>query len=61
MTEFNEGEVYELDELPDSEMCNSGKLEMVGDGRLAGEFDGHYVTFEWAGVRVTDVTAVEDL
>ena len=61
MSDFSKGDVYGLDELPESDMTNSGNLEMVGGGVLAGKFGDEYVTFEWVGVRVTDVTPVDEL
>lgn len=53
---FNEGAVYKLDELPDSDMTHSGKLELIGDNTLGAQYENYYVTFEWHTVRCTDVT-----
>ena len=57
--DFTEGDEYELEELPDSDLTDDGTLESNGDGTLAGIFGDQYVEFEWAGVRVTDVEDVE--
>lgn len=60
MIEFEEGEVYDMDELPDSTMTKSGNLEWVGDDEdgailaLTTE-DGQVVEFHWSHVECTDV------
>jgi hypothetical protein len=53
------GEIYSLDELPDNEMHNSGKVEMVGDGKLALEHNGKMYEFQIAA-ECTAVTKYED-
>lgn len=58
---FKEGEEYELDSLPDSDMTNSGNLEMVGDGKLAAVYGETCVTFEWSTVRCVDVKHKSEL
>lgn len=60
-TRFEEGEVYPLDELPDSEMTKSGSLEALGDGRYAAKYGDQYVTFEFEAVRCVDVRSVEEV
>lgn len=59
--QFKEGEEYDLDNLPESDMTNSGKLEMVGDGKLGARYGNLYVTFEWSTVECVDVTTIEEL
>lgn len=58
---FEEGAVYELDELPESDMTHNGKLELVGDNTLGAKYGDKYVTFEWHTVRCTDVTNVSEI
>lgn len=53
--EFVEGEEYDLDELPENDMLRSGKLESLGDGRLAARYGDTYVEFEWSKVECVDV------
>lgn len=53
--EFTEGERYELDELPEMD-SPSGKLELVGDGKLGAKYKDYYLTFEFATVECIDVT-----
>lgn len=57
---IEEGEIYENDELPESDMNNSGKLEIVDrEGTLAARFENKLVEFERTGqVRCTDVKYV---
>lgn len=60
MTEFEEGEHYEIDELPENETNKSGKLEWVGDETLAlVTNDGQMVEFWWSHVECTDVKYVD--
>jgi len=59
--EFVEGVVYELDEIPDNEMNNSGKLEVVDkEGTLALVHDGQVLEFEHSHIRCTDVKYLTD-
>lgn len=58
---FEEGEEYDLDELPESDMTNSGKLEDLGNGKLVAKYGEEYVEFEWGKVRCTDVTKESEL
>lgn len=57
--DFEEGEVYAMEDLPDSDMNNSGNLEMVGveDGnqRLGFRRGDQVVTFVWSHVEVVEV------
>jgi len=47
--EFEVGETYSLEELPENVMNNNGKLEMVGDNLYALALpDGRMVEFEMA-------------
>lgn len=48
MTKIELGELYELDELPDNQMNNSGNLEWVADNTLALAVDGMIYEFEMA-------------
>lgn len=60
--EFEVGDEFDLDELPDNEMNPTGEsLEWVGDETLAlATEDGQLVEFWWSGVEVTDVKYVTD-
>lgn len=59
---FTEGEEYALDNLPESDMTNSGNLEVVDrEGTLAARYGDVYVEFEWSKVRCTDVTRVSEI
>lgn len=58
---FEEGEEYELSELPESDLLNSGNLEALGDGRLAAKYGELYVEFEWKSVECIDVTHEDEL
>jgi len=58
---FKEGEEYSFEELPDSDMNKNGKLEALGDGRLAARYGEKCVEFEWSKVRCIDVTHVSEL
>lgn len=54
---FEEGREYPLWLLPDSDMNNSGKLEMVdNEGTLAAKYGEYYVELEWHSVKCTDIT-----
>lgn len=63
--EFEEGELYEVDELPDNKMNKSGNLEWVDDNTLAlaTETDNEetmLLEFEFSHVRCTDVSYVTE-
>lgn len=59
--DFEEGEEYSLDELPENEMNNSGELEIVdNEGTLALVYDGQVVEFRWSGVEVTEVKYLDE-
>ena len=59
--EFKEGDEYDIDGLPDSDMTANGKLEMVGDGTLGARYGDTYVTFEFSKVRCLDVRSIDSL
>lgn len=42
------GETYDIDDLPDSEMHNGGKVENISYDRWAAQYDGRMVEFELA-------------
>lgn len=59
--QFEEGEEYSLDELPENQMTNSGKLEWVDDKTLAlVTEDRQMVELWWSSVEVTDVKYVDE-
>lgn len=52
---FEQGQEYDFDDLPESDMTTSGTWELVGDKTLGGIVDGHYVTLEFSKVECVDV------
>lgn len=58
--DFQEGQEYDIDELPESEMTNSGSWELVDSQTLGGVVDGQYVTLEYRTVECVDVRPVDD-
>lgn len=52
---FTQGAVYDIDELPENEMNDSGKLEWVGDNRLGLVTNDIVADFEWSHVRCIDI------
>lgn len=61
--QFEKGETYAIDELPENQMNNSGKLEWVNDNTLAlalgEEHDYQVVEFEFSHVKAIDVYAID--
>ena len=58
---FEEGEEYDIEEIPDSDMTNSGALEAVGGGKLAAKFGDTYVTFKKSKLTCVDVRTEEEV
>lgn len=54
-TKFEEGEEYEPDDLPTSDMTKSGNLESLGNGKYVALYDDVYVTFEIGKFRCIEV------
>jgi len=50
-----------MDELPPSDMTASGKLEAVGNGRLAAQYGDTYVTFEHHSLKCVDVRDTDEV
>lgn len=61
MSELEEGDELKYSDLPESEMTNSGKWELVDGITLSGEVDGDFITLEFSKVKVTDVTPIDEL
>lgn len=59
--EFEEGEEYEMDRLPDSDMTPSGNLEMVGDRTYGARYGDTLVTFVVKNVECIDVRGVDEV
>ena len=58
MTDIEVGDRYLPDELPESDMNNSGKLEWVGDDVLALAVDGTLYEFRMA-VECTSISKIQ--
>jgi len=57
---FEIGDVYEIDALPENQMNNSGKLQQVGGNLFAlWTDDDKLIELERAGFRVTDVKTLD--
>ncbi len=58
--DFETGEHYQIDELPDNELNHSGNLEWVGDDTLVLVHDGKQVEFKFSKVQCKDIKYITE-